>query len=94
MVLREFVINKKSSIKVPIDNPTISGLIRKNILSINKQFGNSFIMNGMNASVSMNKFVEKHLTLADIDLTENPTDDEIDFVQSNRPDWIERRWHY
>lgn len=93
-VLREFIINQKSSIEVPLDNPTISGLIRKNILSINQQFGNGFIMNGMNTSVSMNKFVEKHLALVDIDLTENPTDDEIDFVKSNRPDWIERKWRY
>jgi len=95
-VLREFIINQKSSIDVPIDNPTISGLIRKNIISINKQFGNSFIMSGMNASVSMNKFVEKHLTAKDIDLpeTQNPTEEEIDFIKSNRPDWVENRWGY
>lgn len=95
-VLREFVINQKSSIEVPIDNPTITGLIRKKILSINKQFGNGFIMSGMNASVSMNKFVEKHLTAKDIDLSEssNPTEEEIDFIKSNRPDWVEKRWRY
>ncbi|GGA75692.1 hypothetical protein GCM10008015_15420 [Flavobacterium palustre] len=94
-VLREFIINQKSSIEVPIDNPTITGLIRKNILSINKQFGNSFILNGMNTAVSMNKFVEKHLTLSDIDLTENPTEKEIEIIKSSRPEWIERHsWRY
>lgn len=94
-VLREFIINQKSSIEVPIDNPTITGLIRKNILSINKQFGNSFILNGMNTAVSMNKFVEKHLTLSDIDLTENPTEEEIEIIKSSRPEWIERHsWRY
>lgn len=94
-VLREFIINQKSSIEVPIDNPTITGLIRKKILSINQQFGNGFIMTGMNAAVSMNKFVEKHLTLADIDLTENPTEEEVENVRANRPDWVERHpWRY
>lgn len=94
-VLREFIINQKSSIEVPIDNPTITGLIRKKILSINQQFGNGFIMTGMNAAVSMNKFVEKHLTLADIGLTENPTEEEVENIRANRPDWVERHpWRY
>lgn len=94
-VLREFIINQKSSIEAPIDDATITGLIRKNILTINKQFGNSFIMTGMNASISMNKFVEKHLTLSDIDLAENPTEAEIEMIRSNRPDWVERHpWRY
>lgn len=94
-VLREFIINQKSSIEVPIDNSTITGLIGKNILSINQQFGNGFIMTGMYAAVSLNKFVEKHLTLEDIDLTENPTEEQIEFVKANRPDWVERHsWRY
>ncbi|MDP5199148.1 super-infection exclusion protein B [Flavobacterium sp. DG2-3] len=94
-VLREFIINQKTSLEVPIDDPTISGLIRKKIIFINKQFGNGFIMNGMNTSVSLSKFVDKHLALEDINLSENPTQEEINFVQSNRPSWTERRtWHY
>lgn len=94
-VLREFIITQKSSIEVPIDNPTITGLIRKKIISINQQFGNGFIMTGMNASVSMNKFVEKHLTLADIDLKDHPTKEEIENIRALRPDWIERhKWRY
>lgn len=53
-------------------------------------------MSGMNASVSMNKFVEKHLTAKDIDLPEaqNPTEEEIEFIKSNRPDWVEKKWRY
>lgn len=93
-VLREFVIGQKSSIEMPLDDATVTGLIRKRILSINQQFGNSFIMSGMDASVSMNKFVEKNLRLEDIDLTENPTDEEINFIKSNRPDWVESKWRY
>lgn len=93
-VIREFAINGKSSIEVPLDDATISGLIEKKILAINRSFGNSFIMSGMDASVSLNKFAEKHLTPKDIDLTESPTPTqaEIDFVKSNRPDWANKGW--
>jgi len=93
-VLREFLINQKTSMDVPIDDPTISGLIRKKILFINKQFGNAFILNGMDASVSLSKFVEKNLNAKDLDISENPTEDEIEFIKSNRPTWVEKRWRY
>ncbi|MDN3674345.1 super-infection exclusion protein B [Flavobacterium branchiarum] len=94
-VLREFLINQKTSLDVPIDDPTISGLIRKKILFINKQFGNAFILNGMDASVSLSKFVDKNLKASDIDISDNPTEEEINFIKSNRPSWSEKRsWHY
>lgn len=91
-VLREFFINQKSSIEAPLDDATITGLIRKNVLIINRQFGNSFIMSGMDASVSINKYAEKHLTTKDIDLPESsePTKEEIDFVKSTRPLWTQK----
>jgi len=87
-VLREFVINQTSSLEVPIDNSTITGLINKKILFINQQFGNGFIMNGMNASVSLSKFVDKHLTSEDIGLPNNPTEADYHFVENNRPSWV------
>jgi len=90
-VLREFIINQTSSLEVPIDNSTITGLINKKIIFINQQFGNGFIMNGMNASVSLSKFVDKHLKLEDIGLTNNPTEADYEFVENNRPSWVENR---
>lgn len=93
-VLREFYINQKSSIEVPMDDSTVVGLIRKKIIFVNQQFGNGFIMNGMDVSVSMSKYVEKNLKLEDIDFKENMTEDEIHFIKSNRPQWSENRWRY
>ena len=90
-VLREFVINQASSLEVPIDNSTITGLIDKKILFINQQFGNGFIMNGMNASVSLSKFVDKHLTSENIGLPNNPTEADYNFVENNRPSWVVNR---
>lgn len=73
-----------------IDEPVVNGLISKSILKINKQFGNSFIMSGMNASVSLMKRAEKLLKLSDIDLNENPTEDEIELIKNNRPSWTDK----
>ena len=89
-VIREFFIRVQTSIEMPIDDPVVNGLISKNILKINKQFGNSFIMNGMNASVSLMKRAEKMLKLSDIDLNENPSEDEIELIKNNRPSWTDK----
>ena len=91
-VIREFFIRGQSSIEMPIDDPVVNGLISKKILKINKQFGNSFIMNGMNASVSLMKRAEKLLKLSDIDLNENPSEDEVESIKNNRPSWTDP-WH-
>jgi hypothetical protein len=91
-VLREFFITQKSSIEVPMDDSTVVGLIRKKIIFVNQQFGNGFIMNGMDVAVSMSKYVEKNLKLEDINFKENMTEDEIHFIKSNRPEWTENYW--
>jgi len=88
-VIREFFIKGQTSIEMPIDDPVVNGLIGKNILKINKQFGNSFIMNGMNASVSLMKRAEKLLKLSDIDLNENPSKDEVELIKNKRPSWTD-----
>lgn len=89
-VIREFFIRGQTSIEMPIDDPVVNGLICKNILRINKQFGNSFIMSGMNASVSLMKRADKLLKLSDIDLNENPSEDEIELIKTNRPSWTDK----
>lgn len=88
-LIREFFINNQSSIKMPIDDPIVSGLLKKKILIINKQFGNSFILSGYNASLSLNPIANKVLTLENIDLTQNPTEEEKQFILANRPKWID-----
>lgn len=89
-VIREFFIRGQTSIEMPIDDPVVNGLISKSILKINKQFGNSFIMSGMNASVSLMKRAEKLLKLSDIELNENPSEDEIELIKNNRPSWTDK----
>lgn len=89
-ILREFILNGQKSIEMPIDNPSVSGLLDKNILVMNRQFGNSSIMTGLKTSLSINESVIEILELKDIDLSEEPTEQEIEFAKNNRPEWTNR----
>ncbi|QQX76650.1 MULTISPECIES: super-infection exclusion protein B [Aequorivita] len=92
-VIREFLINQQTSIEMPIDDPVVSGLLKKRILVINKQLGNGFMMTGSYTSVSINEYAEKYLNLSDIGLSEKPTEEEINEVNNNRPKWV-NKWNY
>jgi hypothetical protein len=89
-IMREFILNGQKSVEMPIDNPSVSGLLDKNILVMNRQFGNSSIMTGLKTSLSINESVMEILELKDIDLSEPPTKKEIEFAKNNRPEWINR----
>ena len=91
-ILREFILNGKKSVEMPIDNPSVSGLLDKNILVMNKQFGNSSIMYGMKTSLSVNESVMEILEFKDLDLSEPPTEKEIEFAKNNRPEWT-NKWY-
>lgn len=86
-ILREFFMLGQRSIEMPIDNPTVSGLLHNNILVMNYQFGNTSIMRGMNTSLSIHESVLEVLTLEDVDWCENPTKEKINWAKNNRPGW-------
>lgn len=89
-ILREFILNGQKSVEMPIDNPSVSGLLDKNILVMNRQFGNSSIMTGLKTSLSINESVMEILESRDIDLSDPPTKQEIEFAKNNRPEWTKR----
>jgi hypothetical protein len=87
-VLREFILQGKKSIEMPIDDETVSGLISRGILVKNTQLGGSFIMKGMNVSLRINRLVEKVILVEHLDISNPPTDEQILFAKQNRPTWI------
>lgn len=89
-ILREFILNGQKSVEMPIDNPSVSGLLDQNILVMNRQFGNNSIMTGLKTSLSINESVLEILELKDIDLSEPPTKQDIEFAKNNRPEWTNR----
>ena len=92
-VIREFLIDQQTSIEMPIDDPVVSGLLKKRVLVINKQLGNAFMMTGSYTSVSINEHAEKYLNSTDLGLSEKPTEDEIYEVNKHRPKWV-NKWNY
>ena len=87
-VIREFVLRGQKSIEMPIDDAVVAGLLSNKILVMNRQFGNSSIMRGMNTALSINEYAEELLENKDVDLSENPTEQEV--AKLNRPSWTNK----
>ena len=87
-VIREFILRGQKSVEMPIDDAVVAGLLSNKILVMNRQFGNSSIMRGMNTTLSINEYAEELLEFKDIDLSENPTEQKVAKLQ--RPSWTNR----
>jgi hypothetical protein len=93
-VLREFYINGKNSLKMPIDDAVVSGLLNKNILVYNQQLKGSMIGSGLDFVLSINPLAKKYLMLEDINMSYNETEENRNFLLSNRPNWVNRMDRY
>ncbi|MCC9167285.1 super-infection exclusion protein B [Pontibacter harenae] len=89
-VMREFSINGQSSLKMPIDDPVVAGLLNKQILEINSQIGESTFIVGMFFPMSVNKYAAEMLTIGDVDLPLKPTEADKIIILSSRPEWAQR----
>lgn len=89
-VLREFYINGKNSLKMPIDDAVVSGLLNKKILVYNQQFSGNIIGSGFDFVLSINTLAKKYLTMEDINLSYEKTDENHNFLRNNRPNWVNR----
>lgn len=94
-VLREFYIQGVNTLKVPIDNPVVSGLIAKRILYQVGQYGKMSSV-GMLFSHSISKIAIDLITMELLDLPEGePTEAEIEKIKEQRPQWVlklESKW--
>jgi hypothetical protein len=93
-VLREFIIQQKNTIMLPIDNPTVVSLINKGIVYRAANTGRASLV-GMLFPCTMREEVDKSLTPSMIDFpTDEPTQDEITFIRNTRPNFVNEvnRW--
>ena len=86
-IFREFMICGQRSIEMPYDDPIIVGLMDAGLLKMNRQFGDSAIISGRLAALSMGKYAEKYIRRHHVDLQVNPTDEEKQYIISIRPSW-------
>lgn len=89
-VLREFYLTGKNSLKMPIDDAVVSGLLNKKILVYNQQFNGNMIGSGFDFVLSINSLAKKYLTNEDINLSNDESEENLNFLRSNRPNWVNR----
>ncbi|GEA09152.1 hypothetical protein KUL42_39130 [Alteromonas sp. KUL42] len=88
-VLREFMLQQKRSIRLPIDDPTVSGLIEAGILRTVGNYGYQSHV-GKVFSLAITNIANKTLTLENIEMPDdldNP--DSLVFLKNNRPPYIQ-----
>lgn len=89
-VLREFFLTGKNSLKMPIDDAVVSGLLDKKILVYNQQFSGNMIGSGFDFVLSINSLAKKYLTNEDINLSNDESEGNLAFLRNNRPKWVNR----
>ena len=87
-VLREFFMQGKRTIKLPIDNPTITGLLTDNILTTVGILGKQSLVGVLfNCQLSNHINSDKLYSILKLP-TEESTQEEINFLQKNRPPFV------
>ncbi len=81
-VLREFGIQQKNSVNMPIDNSTVAGLINKSIL---KRVSN--IGDGLYFPISLTKIAEDKINKSHLGINKEMSEDELSDLISKRPEW-------
>ncbi len=85
-LLREFFIQGKNTLQLPIDNDTISGLSNKGIIYQVSNYGFTYY-HGAYWAYSITEYAKGLLTPSMLGLTQNPTEEEKMTIFNNRPQW-------
>lgn len=88
-VIREFYLLKRNTLSFPLFDPLIQGLVDKNILIHVSDSSMGTILDGINASFRINKYITPYIDIIkDFDLPKNNTEKEIQRISSSRPHWV------
>ena len=89
-ILREFIIQGKNTIKLPMDNSVVAGLIQSGVIRMVGQFAQPTIY-GLMASFSLSEYAIGVLQPECLDLpNREPTPQEIQRITSERPAFVLR----
>jgi hypothetical protein len=84
--LREFFIQQKSSLQLPIDDETVAGLSDKGIIYQTANIGSTYGFM-LFFPYSITEFALKNLSNSLLDLPENATPENLQRILDNRPEW-------
>ena len=85
-LIREFFINGKYTLQLPIDNDTVVSLVNKRIIYQASSTGFTYI-HGAYFPYSITEIARNNLTEEMIDLPKNPTEDDKIRIMNDRPSW-------
>lgn len=89
-VLREFFINDKNTLQLPLTNDTVAGLSNKGIIHLASNNGEARL-DHVYFPCSISEFARKYLTYDAIDLPIRPNEEQTRQIMQNRPDWAKER---
>lgn len=89
-LLREFYINGKHTLQLPLDNETVVGLLNKHIIFQASSTGFSNIY-GICFPYSITDIAKENLTNSIIDLPSNPTEQDRIRIINERPYWAKEK---
>jgi len=92
-IIREFFIQNKKTLQLPMDQATISGMLQNRFLILAGRMGERSLA-GTLVPIRINPIVAECITYEHIDLPVNPSDADIERVKNNRPDFLYEIEHH
>lgn len=89
-LLREFFLNNKQTLQLPMDDDTVTGLENKSIIYRASNTGFTYV-HGAYFPYSINNIAQKNLSLKMLELPENLTEEDKIWIFENRPKWAKER---
>ena len=89
-VLREFFIQGRNTIKLPMDHPVVAGLLSAGVLTVVGQHGKHSLA-GMLFSMKIPDVLSEEFTYEMLDLPAGePSEEDVEFIRENRPAFMDR----
>lgn len=85
-VLREFYLKEQQSLMMPVDDPVVAGMLNKELLYQISRVGQQS-REGVMFPIAINSLLKNYLSSETLGMPTNPTQEQIDTILSNRPDW-------
>jgi hypothetical protein len=89
-LLREFYINCKQTLQMPLDNETVVGLVNKHIIYQASNTGFTYL-HGVYFPYSMTEIASENLIPEILDLPQNPSEEDKRRIISQRPNWAKEK---
>ncbi|HRH92232.1 MAG TPA: superinfection exclusion B family protein [Agitococcus sp.] len=92
-VIREFYLQGKNTLQLPLNHPTIARLFDSHFLILSSTMAEKSLA-GVLASLSINPEIKDYITYSLIDLPKSPTSEQIQWLKDNRPDFVAEIAHH